>query len=175
MKVGAMIREKIVGQLKTNSQEASACFFVGLNRIAAFPLNTIRNDLRRSGGRFFLAKNTLLKRALDDSGRVDTDGFLGHETGVVFVAGSDAVKVCKVLIDFTKEHENVLELRGGYLTDKKITSQDMVDLAKLPSREVLLGMALGAMAAPLTAFLSSMNQVVLKFVWTMEEIKKKKA
>ena len=79
------------------------------------------------------------------------------------------------MIDFTKDNENIIELRGGFLSSKKISSREMSDLAKLPAREVMLGMALGTMIAPLTGFLVSMNQVILKFVWTVEEIKKKKS
>jgi len=76
-------------------------------------------------------------------------------------------------MDFSKDNENLL-IKGGILKDKKITLQEVKDLAKLPSREVLLGMAVGAMASPITGFLNALNQVVLKFLWTIEEIKKKK-
>jgi len=47
-------------------------------------------------------------------------------------------------------------------------------LAKLPSKEVLLGMAVSALAAPLSGFANVLNQVILKFVWAIEEIKKTK-
>jgi large subunit ribosomal protein L10 len=173
-KVGAIVREKIVDNIKDGAKDAGACFFIRLNRIPAFSLNKMRNGLQVSGARFFMAKNTLIKRAFKDAGHADVEDFLGNETGVVFVQDADAVKACKSLVDFSKDNENVIELRGGFLSNKKITSQDMDDLAKLPPREVVLGMAVGAMAAPLTGFLASMNQVILKFVWTVEEIKKKK-
>jgi len=174
-KVGLIVREKIIDDIKGGAKDASACFFVKLNRIPAFSLNTMRNGLQRQGAKLFMAKNTLIKRAFKDVGYDDLEGLLGHETGVIFVHDQDAVKACKTLVDFTKDNENVVELRGGFLSSKKISSKDMTDLAKLPSREVMLGMALGTMVAPLTGFLVSMNQVILKFVWTVEEIKKKKS
>jgi large subunit ribosomal protein L10 len=174
-KVGLIVREKIVDDIKDGAKDASACFFVKLNRIPAFSLNTMRNGLQRQGAKLFMAKNTLIKKAFKDVGYDDLEGLLGNETGVVFVHDQDAVKACKTLVDFIKENENIVELRGGFLSSKKISSKDMSDLAKLPSREVMLGIALGTMVAPLTGFLSAMNQVILKFVWTVEEIKKKKS
>ena len=174
-KVGLIVREKIVDDIKMGAKNASACFFVKLNSIPAFSLNTMRNGLQRQGAKFVMAKNTLIERAFKDVGFNDLEGLMGKETGVVFVNDKDAVKACKTLIDFTKDNENIIELRGGFLSSKKISSREMSDLAKLPAREVMLGMALGTMIAPLTGFLVSMNQVILKFVWTVEEIKKKKS
>ena len=172
--IGSVVREKIVDNIKIGAKESNACFFIKLNRIPAFSLNMVRNDLRRSGAQLFMAKNTLIQKAFKEVGYDDLNGLLGSETGVVFVSDQDVVKACKTLVDFTKENEALLELRGGFLKDKRIASNDMSDLAKLPSKEVMMSMALGTMAAPLTGFLRSMNQVVLKFLWTVEEIKKNK-
>ena len=86
---------------------------------------------------------------------------------------SVSVKACKVLADFAKENE-AFQIKGGVLKDKKLTAKDVTDLAKLPSKEILLAMAIGAMAAPLTGFLAAMNQIILKFLWVVEEIKKGK-
>jgi len=173
-KVGAIVRERMIDEIKVKAKSANACFFVRLNKIPAFTLNTVRNSLQRSGAKMLMTKNTLIKRAFSDIGTTDIDAFLGSETGVVFVHDADVVPACKALVEFTKENESI-ELRGGLLNTNKISSKDMVDLAKLPSREVLMGMAVGAMAAPLTGFVQRMNQVVVKFLWTVEEIKKKKS
>jgi large subunit ribosomal protein L10 len=172
-KIGTVVREKIVDDIKLRAKGANACFFLRLNKIPAFTLNTVRNDLQRSGAKLFLTKNTLIKRAFSDIGQNDIDAFLGSETGVVFVHDADVVKACKTLVEFTKENQSI-ELRGGLLNTNKITPKDMDNLAKLPSRDVLMGMAVGAMAAPLTGFVQRMNQIVVKFLWTVEEIKKKK-
>ena len=172
-KVGSVVRERIIDDIKTRANSANACFFIRLNKISAFKLNGVRNDLQRSGAKLFVTKNTLIRRAFTDIGQTDLDSLLGSETGVVFVHDEDVVKACKTLVDFTKENESI-ELRGGILHTNRISSKDMNSLAKLPSREALLGMAVGAMAAPLTAFVSRMNQVIVKFLWTVEEIRKNK-
>ncbi|HDN86010.1 MAG TPA: hypothetical protein ENG49_02170 [Candidatus Omnitrophica bacterium] len=66
-------------------------------------------------------------------------------------------------------------LKGGYLKEKRVEESQILELAKLPPRDILLGMAVMSLASPLTGFLNSLNQVILKFVWVVEELKKKKS
>ncbi len=172
-KIGLLTREKIVEELKERVEGIHGCFFIGFSKVQAFGLNTLRNNLKDAGADVFVAKNSLFKKAFNDLGWQDLSGLLDCETGMVLVYDSDIVKSCKVLVDFAKESE-ILQLKGGVIDEKKISSEDMDSLAKLPSREVLLGMAVSAIAAPLTSFVSSLNQIILKFVWTVQEIKKVK-
>ncbi len=170
-KVGLLTRERIIEELTGKIKDSRGYFFVGFNKVCAFPLNILRNNLRNYQAQIFVTKNSLFKRALVAAGHPeDLNEFLDTETGVVFIYGDDAVGVCKVLVDFAKETET-LNLKGGVLEEKKLHGKELVSLSKLPSREALLGMAVSAIAAPLTSFLNSMNQVILKFIWVVEEIK----
>jgi large subunit ribosomal protein L10 len=108
-----------------------------------------------------------------DLGWEDLNGFLGQGTGIVFVYNKDIVKACKILVDFSKENEN-LQLRGGFLKTQKITPEELNALAKLPPKEILLGMVVNGFASPLMSFMSAMNNIILKFLWVVEEIKKTK-
>ena len=56
----------------------------------------------------------------------------------------------------------------------KFGSKELASISKLPSRPVLLGMAVNCIASPLTSFANGLNQIILKFVWAIEEIRKKK-
>jgi large subunit ribosomal protein L10 len=172
-KIGLLTREKIVDELTTKVKDTQGCFFVGFNKVQAFGFNTLRNNLKDAGAHVFVAKNSLFKRAMNDLGWQDYSDLLEAETGIVLVYDADVVKSCKVLVDFAKETET-LQLKGGVINEKKVTSDEMKNLAKLPSRDVLLGMAVSGIAAPLTGFVNSLNQIILKFVWAVQEIKKVK-
>ena len=104
----------------------------------------------------------------------DCADFFEAETGLVYVREGDIVKACKMLTDFAKDNE-VLEIKGGLIDDRKITKKEVKALAGLPSRQVLLGMAVSTLAAPLSGFLNCLNQVILKFVWVVKEVEKKKS
>ena len=172
-KVGLLTRERIVDQVKEKIKDAQGYFFIGFSKVNAFALNNLRNDLKGVGAQIFVAKNSLFKKALEAQGVQKTEDLLSTETGAVFVSDKDVVDTCKVLVDFSKENE-ALVLKGGIIQGDKITSKDVVALAKLPPREVLLGIAVSTLAAPLSGFVNSLNQIILKFVWAIEEIKKKK-
>lgn len=174
-RLGVVCREKIVDEIGDKFTKANACLFVGLNKLKAFDFNLLRNDLRKSDTSIMLSKNTLIQRAFTKAGKEDVEGFLQESTGVVFINTEDVVPVCKALVDFSKEKEGAIALRGGYLAERRLEEKDVESLAKLPPKNVLLGMAVSAIASPLTGFLSAMKQVPQKFVWALEEIKKKKS
>ena len=172
-KIGLLTREKIVEEIQRRLQDAEACFFVNFSKTNAFFLNMLRNDLRKNNASFFVSKNSLLKRAFQNQGYEDLNSLLEDETGVVFIYDKDIVKASKIIVDFSKENEN-FEIKGGFLGKDKITSEQLITIAKLPSKEVILAMATGAIASPLSGFLTMLSNIILHFLWVVEEIKKKK-
>ncbi|MFH1518998.1 MAG: 50S ribosomal protein L10 [Candidatus Omnitrophota bacterium] len=172
-KIGLLTRERIVEGLKQGIKDTESYFFISFNKLGAFPLNQLRNNLRDSGARILVAKNSLFERALKDLGWEDIGSLLKAETGIVVIKDHDLVKACKILVDFAKESE-VMQLKGGVIKERRISPKEINTLAKLPSREVLISQVVSSFAAPLSGFLNTLNQVILKFVWVVEEIKKVK-
>ncbi|MDD4295249.1 MAG: 50S ribosomal protein L10 [Candidatus Omnitrophica bacterium] len=171
--IGLITREKIVARIDSELSKSEACFFVSFGRIKTVNICNLRNDLRKVGASMFVAKNTLIRKSFESAGITDMDDLLTNETAIIFAYGKDIVEACKILVDFGADNEQLV-LKGGVLNDRKITQDDLKNLAKLPGKDVLIGMAVGALAAPITGLVSRLNQVILKFVWTIEEIKKKK-
>lgn len=173
-KVGLIVREKIMEEIKAGVKDTTGCFFVAFNKVRAFPYNVLRNNLKGAGARVFVAKNSLFRKVFQELEWGNLGGFLEGETGVIFVYDKDVVKACKILVEFSKQSE-VLKLKGGFVGKQKITSEQVSNLAKLPAKEVLLAMALRGLISPLTGFMGALNQIILKFVWAIEEIKKVKS
>jgi len=173
-KIGTLTREKIISDIQTKVKDSNACFFLDFNKLPAFSFNKLRNNLKGAGSGVVVAKNTLIQKAFKDSGKDDLSAFLGEGTGVVLVYDKDVVKTCKTLVDFSKENEN-LKLKGGFLGETKVSLEEVTALAKLPPKEVLLGMAVSGIASPLTGFVCMLNNIILKFVWAIQEVKNKKA
>lgn len=172
-KIGLLTREKIVEELKEKVTSAEGLFFISFNKVKAFSFNGLRNNLKDSKTSILVAKNSLFKKALSELGWENIEELLDAETGIVFVNDEDVVKPCKILVEFAKESET-LQIKGGVIKDRKVTPKEIVALAKLPPKEVLLGMAVSAIAAPLSGFVNSLNQIILKFVWTISEVKEAK-
>jgi len=170
--IGTIVREKIVDELKESLKQSEGCFFINFNKVKALSISQLRNNLRKTNSKVYVAKNSLLSKAFDAK-RDNIANFVSGETAVIFVYDKDVVKAAKALVDFAKENE-ILKVQGGFLNDKAVSPEDLSALAKLPPKEILLGMAVSGLASPITGFVSTLNQVILKFLWTVEEIKKNK-
>lgn len=119
-------------------------------------LGELRARLRAADTRFEVVKNTLARRAAEASGRAALVPYLTGPTGLAWVAGDPAV-AAKVLSDFAGEHAGRLDLKGGLLEGRELARDDVVRLAKLPSREVLLTQLAVGVASPLSGLATSMN------------------
>jgi large subunit ribosomal protein L10 len=105
-------------------------------------------ELRRSLGgetKYKVAKNTLIKIAAKEAG-VDVDeSLLAGPSAIAFVKG-DPVTAAKSLKNFQKENP-FLVIKGGIFEGKRVTTAEIMKLADLESREVLLAKLAGAMKA----------------------------
>ena len=172
-KVGLLYREKLIEQVVDNWRQAQACIFISFDKVTALAFNQLRTKLRNDSTSILVSKNSLTRRALGEVNISDADDLLKGATGMVIVKGEELPKVCKTIIEFSKENTGLV-LKGGYMGEKKLDQADLVNLSSLPSREVLLAQAIMTMAMPLTGFVATMNNIILKFVWLVEEIKNKK-
>ena len=109
---------------------------------------TAIKELRRSlgvGTKYKVAKNTLVKIAAKEAGVEVADSLLTGPTAVAFVQG-DSVAAAKSLKNFQKENP-FLVIKGGIFEGKAVTTAEIMKLADLESREVLLAKLAGAMKA----------------------------
>jgi len=111
----------------------------------------LMKQLRRSLGvvnKYSVVKNTLTKIAAKEAG-VDLDpALLSGPSAVAFIKG-DPINAAKTLRDFAKENP-LLIIKGGIFEGKAVTTAEIMELANLESREVLLAKIAGAMKASMS-------------------------
>lgn len=111
---------------------------------------TAMKELRRSLGlttKYSVVKNTLTKIAAKQAGVTISDDLLTGPSAVAFIKG-DPIDAAKSLRDFAKENP-LLVIKGGIYEGKAITKAELMQLANLESREVLLAKLAGAMKGSL--------------------------
>lgn len=121
-------------------------------------LSLLRKKCREQGIQFRVIKNTLLKRSFNERGISELDPFLVGPTGLVFSADNEMAPA-KVLSDFAKEFEKP-RIKAAVVDGRLYTDKAIVQLAGLPSREVLLSQLLGTFVAPMTTFLGAVNALL---------------
>jgi len=107
---------------------------------------TSMKELRRALGtttKYSVVKNTLTKIAAKDAGVEIADDLLTGPSAVAFIKG-DPIDAAKSLRDFAKENP-FLVIKGGFYEGKSVTPAEIMQLANLESREVLLAKLAGAM------------------------------
>jgi large subunit ribosomal protein L10 len=119
---------------------------------------------------FTVVKNTLTKRAVTEAGLVDQlSSLLSGPSAVAFVDG-DVVEAAKSLRDFARANP-LLVIKGGVLDGKAITPDEIIQLADLEPREVLLAKLAGAMKASLAGAAATFNALPVQMARLVEALR----
>jgi len=119
-------------------------------------MEALRTTLRANGAKYRVGKNTLARIAADEIGRPEIKELVNGPCGFVVSAG-DPAAAAKVLVDHVKSTRMTLQILGGALQGRVISSAAVEDLASLPSREVLLARLFGQMNAPVTGLVTVLS------------------
>lgn len=125
-------------------------------------LEELRRGLKKLDAQFVVTKNTLLQRA----GAVQSKG----ATAALFSFG-DEVTPIKELLKFFKT-AGAGFTKGGLLGDVALTDADVIKLAALPARPVLLGRLVGQLNAPIQGLHYALSWNLNKLVWALDAVKK---
>ena len=170
-KFGRETREYVAKELKKTLGDNSNIFVTGFSNLKVPDLQELRTSLKGVSSRYFVLKNTLARRVMKEMKLDDIAGMVDGMCGVV-VVGEDPIAASKALADFKKAHDT-LDIKGGVLDGATITSDKINELAKLPSKKVLLAMVVSGIYSPVTGFVNSLAGVIRKFVYALNAIKEK--
>lgn len=119
----------------------------------------------REHARVSVVKNTLARRAANEAGREELLSLFDGPTALVWVSGDPAL-AAKALTTFAKAHDERPSLKGGLLEGESLPAAQIIELTKLPSREVLIGTLVGTIASPIQG-LSAVGAPVQQFATAM--------
>ena len=143
-------KEEVVAALVEQLRSTESLIVADYRGLTNADLVELRAKVRGSGGRLQVVKNTLTRRAAEEAGTESLLALLEGPTAIAFVqTEGDPVAVAKALADTAKDTK-VLTLRGGILSGRSLTGDDVEELAKLPAPEVVKSQLVGAVVAPLT-------------------------
>jgi large subunit ribosomal protein L10 len=143
-------KEQVVAELVEQLRSTESLIVADYRGLTNADLVELRAKVRGSGGRLQVVKNTLTRRAAEEAGTESLLALLEGPTAIAFVeAEGDPIAVAKALAD-TAKNTKVLTLRGGILSGRTLTGDDVEELAKLPAPEVVKSQLVGVIVAPLT-------------------------
>ena len=134
-------------------------------------------ELRQALGgnvQFSVVKNTLTKIAASQAGiTTDLTDLLAGPSAIAFVQG-DAVEAARGLRDFSRTYPQLV-IKGGVLDGKPLKPADIVKLADLEPREVLLAKLAGAMKASLAGAAATFDALPAQMARLLAALAEKRA
>jgi len=166
-------KEATVAELREKFQGAQAAIVTEFRGITVAKVNELRRALEKEGAVYRVVKNTLVRRAVEGT---EYGVLAGEFTGPLAVtwAYEDPVAAAKALTKFAKDN-SVITIRCGALGGKLLDSAQIEALAKLPSREQLLGQLLSVLVGPMRNLVGVLSGVPRSFVQVLHAIEEKKA
>ena len=148
-----------VSILKDKIKEAKAVVFVDYKGITVNEDTELRRKAREAGIEYLVAKNRLFKIALKEAG-IDADFDDVLEGTTSFALGfEDGVAPSKLVYDFSKTVKDKIIIKAGYLDGGRVETATREALAKLPSREELLGQIAYGLLSPVRMLAVAMTNV----------------
>ncbi len=166
-------KEGLVDEIKGRFNGSEAVILADYRGLTVKEMQELRRKVREVGGEIKIYKNSLTEIAIRELALPSLDEYLEGPTAFVFI-DADPVAPAKALTAFAKEHQ-ALELKGG-LVSNRVVSQDQVKaIASLPSREELIAKMLGTMQNPLTGTVRVLAGPARAFATVLDAIAKQKA
>jgi len=123
-------------------------------------MGTLRKSLRPLDSKYSVEKKTLLDRALKHDKKESVVFSYPGSIGVTYGYG-DPFSVLRALYQFSKKNQ-ALKLYGGFMGEEFLDGVKIIELAKLPTKEVLLGQLVGMLSYPIRSLAVVLQQIALK-------------
>jgi len=154
-----MSREKktqTINELREVFSKCSIGILTDYRGLSTHELTSLRSQLRGSGIGYKVVKNTLARFAAERAGKDFLTNSFEGPVAIAFGYG-DITEPARVLLDYIGKSKSELLVKGGFLGDRLLASEEVTTLARLPSREVLLAKVLAGMQGPLASLINCLT------------------
>ena len=131
-------KKKEVSELAEKMKEAKIILLTDYRGINVSDVTKLRAELRNSKSEYRVIKNNITRRALAEAGIEGLDNLLEGPTAVI-MNNEDYLETAKAIYNYSKDND-FYKIKGGVIDGKVMTAEEIITLAKLPSRETLLSM-----------------------------------
>ena len=153
-------KKEEVSKLAAEMKEAKIILLTDYRGINVTDVTNLRTDLRNVNAKYTVIKNNITRRALAECGIEGLEDKLVGPTAVI-MSNEDYLEPAKAIYKFSKDND-YYKIKGGVIEGKVMTAEEIITLAKLPSRETLLSMLAGALLGNISKVAVALDQVRIK-------------
>ena len=150
-------KEELVKALAERMKSAKVIILTDYRGINVEDVTNLRTELRNAKAEYKVIKNNITRRALAECGIEGLEEQLTGPTAVI-MSNEDYLEPAKAIYKFSKDND-FYKIKGGVIEGKVMTAEEIITLAKLPSRETLLSMLAGALLGNISKLAVALDQV----------------
>jgi len=149
-------KQEMIKDLEKAIKDSQSLVFVNFHGLKVGDETMLRRELRNKEVGYKVSRKTLLKRALDGK----AEGTIPELVGEVGIAYSKDQTACaREVYNFQKTHKGMLGILGGIFEGQFVGGEKMMEIATIPSREVLLSKIAFLLRSPMQRLAIAVNEV----------------
>ena len=152
----------IVEKLENAFKSGISSVFVHFTGVSVAEETAMRRGLRNDGVSYFVAKKTLIRRALEKLGLKHDEVPLQGEIAVAWATGDDATAPARLIYKAGQDLKEKLTILGGIFEGKLIGQIAMQEIATIPSMHTLRGMFVNIINSPIQGLAVALNAIAEK-------------
>jgi len=160
-------KAQTIDRLRDTFSKCSIGILTDYRGLSTPEITVLRRKLRESSVEYKVVKNTLARFAGERAGKGDLVSLFEGPIAIAFGYG-DITEPAKVLTDYIRISKASLDIKGGFLGDRLLTSEDVATLSTLPSREILLAKVLGGMQGPIITLVGCLTTPIKGIIGVLQ-------
>ena len=163
-------KQEQVALLTDKLRRARVAVLADYRGLTVSQMEDLRARLRGGDVEFRVVKNTLARRAAVETGNDDFQSVLAGPVAIAF-GYDDLATPIKLLQDFARQTRLRLDIVGGLVEGRTMSSDELRQLAELPSREVLIAQLMGTIQSPIATLATALNSPLAQLAGALESYK----
>ena len=151
-------KQEVVAKVADSVKDAASVVFVAFKGLSVADTSAMRRTLRGSGIGYYVAKKTLIRRALAEQGYTGTMPELPGEIAMAWSAG-DATLPAREIFEHGVKHKGALSIVGGVFDGAFVDAAGMRAIATIPPLPVLRGMFVNVINSPIQGLVIALDKV----------------
>ncbi|NMB92284.1 MAG: 50S ribosomal protein L10 [Parcubacteria group bacterium] len=165
-------KEQVVKELLDLIKQSKSIYFTSLSGLNVSKVSDLRKSLRGVNAKAKVAKKTLIDLSFKQAGlEMKVKDNFADSVLMEFALG-DSIAVAKIIWQFSKSNEP-FKILGGLMDGQLLTVEEIIQLAKIPSREVLLGRLVSSLASPIRNFNYVLKGNTMKLIYALSALQNK--
>ena len=166
-------KAETVAAVQQRLKSAKMAIVTEYRGLSVAQMTRLRREIRQASGEYQVIKNTLVRRALQDTPFRDLEKLLEGPNGWVF-AYDDPVVLSKALVKFADDHHDKLAIKGGVFEGQFMDTAGVKVLSQMPSKPELQAKLLALINAPATQLVRLIQEPGARVVRLIESLRKTK-